>query len=295
MKLSLGDRAFNAVNYTLIIVFTILVLYPFLWCIIISFNEGRDTQLGGIYLWPRAFTFENYRFVFSNPSIIVAARNSVARTLLGTVLAVAVTSMFAYTISKSDLVFRKAYMVLGLVTMYFNGGLIPYVLVIRGVGLYNNFLVYILPNLFTMFNAIIFLAYFRTIPSSLEESAKMDGANEFTIFVRILAPVAKPVFATIALFNGVAQWNSWFDTMLFARSEQLETLSHIMTKMITAQRFIDEVMAERSLGVGTTSVNMTTTSLMMATMVVTAFPIIVTYPFLQKYFAKGILIGSLKG
>lgn len=295
MKQSLGDRAFNVTNYTLIVVFTVVVLYPFLWCIIISFNEGRDTQLGGIYFYPRAFTLENYRFVFSNPKILVAARNSVLRTVLGTVFAVGVTSMFAYTISKRDLAFGKFYTAIGLITMYFNGGLIPYVLVIRAVGLYNNFLVYILPNMFAMFNAIIFLAYFRTIPSSLEESAKMDGANEFTIFVRIIAPVAKPVFATIALFAGVAQWNSWFDTMLFTRTDQLETLSHIMTEMITAQRFIDEVMAERSLGVGTASVKMTTTSLMMATMVVTAFPIIVTYPFLQKYFAKGILIGSLKG
>jgi len=292
---SVGDRVFVATNYLLILVFTILVVYPFLWCVILSFNDGRDAQLGGIYLWPRVFTLENYRFVFSSGDVLTAAKTSIMRTVVGTVGAIFVTSIFAYAASKRDLVFRRAYMLLGLVTMYFGGGLIPYVLVIRMLGLYNSFLVYVIPGLFAMFNALVFMAFFQTIPASLEESAKLDGANDFLIFVRIIVPVAKPVFATIALFVAVGQWNSWFDNMLFVREKSLQTLSFFLTKMVNAQRFVDETMSKFQTGVGRNAVGMTTASLMLATMVVTAFPIIVLYPFLQKHFAKGVMIGSIKG
>lgn len=295
MRKSLYEKLFTGINYFLITAFTFLVFYPFYYCVVLSFNNGKDAQRGGIFFWPRMFTLENYRFVFSNDSILVAARNSALRTLIGTILTLFVTSIFAYAVSKKDLVFRKLYMILGLITMYFGGGLIPYVLVIRMLGMYNNFLVYIIPNLFAMFNALIFVSFFKTIPESLEESAKIDGANDFYIYCKIIVPISKPVFATIALFVGVGHWNSWFDTMLFARSPQLETLSHILTKMINAQRFIEEIMSKRQTGVGAAASGMTVTALMLATMVVTAFPIIVLYPFLQKYFVKGIMIGSVKG
>jgi putative aldouronate transport system permease protein len=296
MNKSFTERIFNGLNYALILLGTLLVFYPFYYCVMLSFNNGRDAERGGIYFWPRVFTLENYQFVFSNDSILVAARNSVIRTVAGTILALLVTSMFAYAISKKDLLFRKAYMVLGLITMYFGGGLIPYFLLIKSLGLYNNFLVYIIPNLFAMFNALIFLSFFRTIPDSLEESAKLDGANDIFIYFKIIVPLSKAVFATIALFVGVGQWNSWFDTMLYASSKpELETLSHILTKMITAQRFIDEISSKRQMGVGVASSGMTTTALMLSTMVITAFPIIMLYPFLQKYFVAGIMIGSVKG
>jgi putative aldouronate transport system permease protein len=295
MKRTAGDKAFVATNYVLILVFTILVVYPFLWCVILSFNDGKDAQRGGIYLWPRVFTLDNYRYVFSNADVLIAARTSILRTAAGTVGSIFVTSIFAYAASKKDLVFRRAYMLLGLVTMYFGGGLIPYVLVIRMLGLYNNFLVYVIPNLFAMFNALVFVAFFQTIPASLEESAKLDGANDFLIFLRIIVPVSKPVFATIALFVAVGQWNSWFDNMLFVREKELQTLSYFLTKMVSAQRFVDEVMTKFQTGVGRSAAGMTSTSLMLATMVVTAFPIIVLYPFLQKHFAKGVMIGSIKG
>ena len=291
------DRAISVLIYLLIIVFTLFVLYPFYWCIVLSFNNGLDAQKGGIYFWPRQFTLENYLFVFSTPDILVAGGISLLRTAVGTVLGVFVTSIFAYAVSKRHLKFRRTYMTLGLITMYFSGGLIPSVLVIRMLGLYNSFLVYIIPSLFAMFNAIVFMAFFQALPQSLEESAKIDGANDFFIFRRIVVPLSTPVFATIALFLAVGHWNAWFDNLLYVREKSLQTLSYYLTKMINAQRFVDDMVTKmnRAMGAGSAVTGMTSTALMLATMVVTAFPIMVLYPFLQKHFAKGVLIGSIKG
>ena len=291
------DRVITVFIYLLILLFTLFVFYPFFWCIVLSFNTGLDAQRGGIYFWPRQFTLENYLFVFSSPDILTAAGNSLLRTAVGTVLGVFVTSIFAYAVSKRHLKFRRTYMTLGLITMYFSGGLIPYVLVIRMLGMYNNFLVYIIPNLFAMFNAIVFMTFFQALPPSLEESAKIDGANDFFIFRRIVVPLSTPVFATIALFLAVMHWNSWFDNLLFVREKSLQTLSYFLTKMINAQRFVDDMVTKmsRSMGVGSAVTGMTSTALMLATMVVTAFPIMMLYPFLQKHFAKGVMIGSIKG
>ena len=294
---SLGEKLIQKVNIFLILVFTVFVFYPFYYCVILSFNDGKDTERGGIYFWPRIFSLDNYSSVFANSDILTAARNSVLRTVIGVILALLVTSGFAYAVSKKDLVFRKLYITLGLITMYFGGGLIPSYILMKNLGLMNNFLVYILPNLFGMFNAVIFFSFFKTIPDSLEESAKIDGANELLIYFKIIIPISMPVFATIALFIGVGHWNSWFDTMLYAsRSRQLETLSHILTKMINAQRFFDEQLSQQATSTLTVLARgKTTTSLMLATMVIASFPIIVLYPFLQKYFIKGIMIGSIKG
>jgi len=297
MKNTWAENFFSTIIHSIIIIYTFIVLYPFLYCVVLSFNDGRDAIMGGIYFWPRIFTLDNYAYVFSNPDILVAARTSILRTITGIVCALFVTSMAGYVLSKSFLLFRKFYMIYLLITMFFSGGLIPYILVIRSLGLYNNFFVYVLPVMFSVWNSILFMAFFRSLPDSLEESAKIDGANDFFIFIRIVLPLSKPVLATIALFVGVGQWNAWFDTMLFTQqSPHLETLSHILMKMINAQRFIDEMINTRDLGVGVqTAMGMTSTSLRLATMVVTAFPIIVLYPFLQKYFVKGVMIGSIKG
>lgn len=294
---SLADRIFSVCNYVFISLFTVFTVYPFYFCVMLSFNDGKDAARGGIYFWPRAFSLENYSKVFSDPTVLLAAKNTVLRTFLGTVLAVFITAIFAYVISRPNLRLKKLYITLGMITMYFSGGLIPYYLMLRSLGLFNNFLVYIIPNLFGIFNAIIMMSFFRTIPASLEESAKIDGANEFVIFIRIMIPVSTPVLATIALFVGVGQWNSWFDTAMFARDEKLETLSHLLVKMVNTVRYYEQVgdTVKVSANAMSQQRGMTSNALQLATMVVTAFPIIVAYPFLQKYFVKGIMVGSLKG
>ena len=296
-RVSVGGRVFDAINILLLLAFIVVVFYPFYFCVMLSFNDGRDADRGGFYFWPRLFSVENYKIVFSEPRLLIAARNTVLRTLLGTVTTVFFTSMFAFAASRPQLAFKKFYLTLGFITLYFNGGLIPTYLLIRSLGLLDNFLVYLVPSMFSMFNAIIIMSFFKALPPGLMDAALIDGASDFHVFLRIAIPVSTPVLAAVALFTGVGQWNSWFDTMLYTRSSQLDTLPHILMKMIQTQRYF-EMMAESS----TISTNMmlqmqglTSTSLQLATMVITAFPIIVAYPFLQKYFVKGIMIGSIKG
>ncbi|HOJ12419.1 MAG TPA: carbohydrate ABC transporter permease, partial [Clostridiales bacterium] len=240
---SLLEKTFESLNYLFLSLFIFFTLYPFYYCVMLSFNDGKDAESGGIYFWPRLFTLENYRRVFSDPYILVGFRNSILRTVIGVVLAVFFTAMYAYAVSRRDLLFKKVYLTIGIITMYFGGGLIPYYILINRIGLIDNFLVYIIPGLFSMSNAILFITYFRDIPVSLEESAKIDGANDIYIFYKIIFPVSLPIFACIALFIGVSQWNSWFDTMLYTNSDNLETLPHLMVKILNTQNYMNEMAA----------------------------------------------------
>ena len=295
-KMKIGSITFQAVIYMLLLIFLIFTFYPFYYCVMLSFNDGKDAQLGGVYFWPRVFTLANYARTLSDPQLLVAARNSTLRTILTTVIAVIFTALFAYGVSRPGVLFRKFYLAVGMITMYFSGGLIPYFLLIKQLGLLDHFLVYIIPGMFSMYNAVIFMSFFKTIPMAMEESAKIDGANEFVVFFRIILPVSTPVLATIALFVGVGQWNSWFDTMLYTKSRNLETLQHVIMRMINTQAYL-----ERTIEAGAKSDKIqlirgtTTNALQLSVMTITSFPIIVAYPFLQKYFMKGIMIGSIKG
>lgn len=266
-----------------------VTLYPFYNILINSFNDPTDASRGGITFLPRVFSIENYKMVFRDDSLINAFIVSVSRTGVGTVSAVLFTAAFAYGISKTELLGRKYILILTIITMYFSGGLIPsYLLIVKLLHLKNNFLVYIIPNLFSAFNALIMLSFFRTLPREMEESAKIDGAHELTIFFRFILPVSKPVLATIALFNAVFHWNSWFDAMLYGGPD-LKTLQQILIQIINSNSNVSLIASD--LGLQT----VTAESVKLATMVITTLPIVFTYPFLQKYFVKGIMIGSVKG
>lgn len=293
-KKTKADILFNIFNYGLMGIVTLSVVYPIYYCIILSLNNGLDSQSGSLTLWPRNFTLDNYQYVFRDPNIMHAGLISILRTVIGVVLALIIISAFSYAVSKPGLIFRKTYIVCGTITMYFYAGLIPNVILVKNLRLYDNFLIYILPQLFAMFFAILFISFFKTIPAALEESARIDGANDFTIFVRVVVPLTKPVFATVALFLGVNHWNNWLDTMLFTKSKNLDTLAHFLTSMLNAQRASQELASSKT-GVAVLANGVTSTSLMLAAMVVTAFPIMILYPFLQRYFVKGVLVGSVKG
>ena len=292
---TMADRVFNLVNYSLLILFMIITIYPFFNSVVLAFNDGKDALKGGIYFYPRVFTLVNFKEVLSQSEFIGAAFMTVARTLAGTASSLLFTSAFGYVISKKYLCFRKFYMVFSLITIYFSGGLIPTFILIRSLGLINNFLVYVLPGLLNMFNALIFMSFFRTLPEALEESARLDGASDPVIFARIILPISTPVLASIALFTAVGHWNAWFDTMLYAN--KLETLSHMFMKMVTMQQFLEDPSNTSAMLAGEQAKlsSITSTSLNLAAMVVTSAPIILVYPFLQKYFVKGIMLGSIKG
>ncbi len=295
-------NAFDIVNTAGLIILSFLLLYPFYQCIIISFNDGSDlTYRGMIYLWPRKFSLESFAYIFRTSDFLLAIRNSVLRTVLGALISVLATSGYSFAISHRDLIGRRFYLILGLITMYFGGGLIPTFLTIKTLNLYDTFWVYILPTGFSMFNAVVFLSYFRGVPRELEESATIDGANEFRYFFQILIPVAKPVFACVLLFDAVSQWNAYYDCMIYTRNENLIVLAHRFAKMLLTAHYIEERVADAAAAGASAEqlialrgpVSSLTTQ--MASMVVTVTPIMFIYPFLQKYFVKGIMVGSLKG
>ncbi len=286
---TLPERLFDMINIVLMALLAFVTIYPFYNILINSFNDPIDAARGGITFWPRILSIENYKMVFRDDSILNAFVVTVSRTVIGTAAAVLFTGAFAYGISKPNLLWRKLIILLAVITLYFSGGLIPsYLLIAKYLHLKNHFLAYILPNLFNAYNAIIMVTFFRGIPKEMEESAKIDGANDLKIFFRLVLPVSKPVLATIALYNGVFHWNSWFDAMLYG-GQHLKTLQQILIQIINSNSNVS--ITAGNLGFRA----VTAESVKLATMVITTLPIVFTYPFLQKYFVKGILIGSVKG
>ncbi len=286
-----GDLAFSAVNLVLLTAFCILILYPVWYIVVLSFNEGADAMLGGIYFWPRKFTLQNYRAVFQENAIVQSFLVTIARTVLGTATSVFFTAMVSFAYSKARLIGRNFYLTMGTVTLIFNGGLIPTFLLIRDLHLYDSFWVYIIPSLFGFYNCIIFMSFFRTLPPALEESAMIDGANEFQQFIKIILPLSKPILATIALFTAVGHWNDYFTGVIYIQNPDL----------IPIQTYLYRIVAEAgSVKIQTNVQGLqeranSTQALKLATMVVTTLPIVCVYPFLQKYFVKGVMIGAVKG
>lgn len=283
---------FNIVINTIMVLVCFIALYPVWYTIIVSFNNSEDTLRGGIYWLPRVFTLESYRTVFQDKSIIKAFGVTILRTLVGTVSSVIFTSMVAYALSKKHILGNKVYMIIGTITMFFGGGLIPTFILYKNIGLYDNFLVYVIPSMFNFYNMIIFMSFFRELPVGLEESAKLDGANDLIIFFRIILPLSMPVVATIALFNGVWQWNDYFTGVMFINKAELQPIQTFLYRIVASASASKAVV---SLPAGISAQQVSSQSVRLATMVVTTLPIVCVYPFLQKYFVKGMLIGSIKG
>jgi len=271
----------------------VITVYPFLQVVAISFNDATDTVRGGIHIWPRVFTLNNYKEIFaSNSNIITGFVNSVLRTVIGTVLGVLCSAMLAYTLSRKDYMFRKPISILFVLTMYVSGGLIPEYMVIKNLGLINHFSVYILPGLLSAFNIIVLRSFMDNLPFELQESAKIDGANDFTIFRKIIFPLCLPVIATVALFIAVGQWNAWFDTYLYAKKDYLTTLQYELMKVL--DNAAAGVKAADINSQGLKKVTSNPESIKMAITVITTVPIVCVYPFLQRYFVSGMTIGAVK-
>jgi putative aldouronate transport system permease protein len=275
----------------------VVTLYPFLNTLAVSLNDANDSIRGGIKLWPRVFTLNNYEYVFKEAAIAQATMISVLRTLIGTSLTVFCSAMVAYTISRPEYVLRKFVTIIFVLTMYFNGGLIPTYLLMRDLQLIGTFWVYILPGLIGVFNLIIIRSFIDGLPEGILESARIDGAGEFATFLRIVLPLTIPVLATVALFSAVYQWNSWFDVFLYNSSKQhLSTLQYELMKILQNS---NSVMTSRTAADAFSNTqgmdNFVTPTAIRATMtMVASLPIIMVYPFLQKYFVKGMTLGGVK-
>jgi putative aldouronate transport system permease protein len=292
------DIAFNTFSMVFMLSLVIITLYPFINTIAVSFNNGLDTMRGGIYLWPRKFTLQNYKAVFINGTIFHAFFVSVARTVLSTVLNIFLTTMLSYTLSRREYVFRKPITIIFVLTMYFNAGLIPNYFLIKALGLNNSFGVYIIPTMVAAFNMIVIRTYINSIPESLVESAKIDGAGDFRIFMQIIFPLCKPVLATIGIFVAVGSWNTWFDTFIYCSSKQeLSTLQYELMKLLSSTVNANNNPAMAA-GIGASSSAgqnvVTPLSIRAAITIVSAAPIIAVYPFMQKYFVVGLNVGSVK-
>lgn len=292
-----GYRLFNICNIAFIALLSLLSLYPYLNTVAVAFNDGRDSMLGGITFYPRVPTLENFSTLLRDDSIVRALFVSIAKVVSGTLIGLIVQFSAGYALTKKRLIGRNALLLYLIVPMFFSGGLIPMYLTYSELGLLNNFLVYVLPGAFAFFNVIIIRTYLYTIPDSLEESAKIDGANELTVLWRIILPLSRPILATIALWTAVMHWNDWTTTLNFVTKPSLHTLQFKLMLMIKESDMIASLVqeaAQRGEADPGRVIRVTPEGIRAAQVVVTTIPIILVYPFLQKHFIKGVLIGSVK-
>ncbi|RED65292.1 carbohydrate ABC transporter permease [Cohnella phaseoli] len=296
MKISYGVRLSSGVIYFLLALLVFVTFYPFWNSAVISFNTGSDTSLGGVTFWPRDFTFDNYEVVFQDKRLTQAFLISILRTVAGTLLSILLTAIFAYGMSKKELVGRKYYMIFCIIPLYFDGGLIPSYMLVRSLGLMNSFWVMIIPALISIWNMIVFRTFFRQLPDSLEESARMDGCGYWKTLFRIVLPISGPVVATLALFTAVAHWNDWFTATLYISNAKLLPIQTLLQQILSSNIMSEQMMQTSSAAQShmASARTITTKSLTMATMMVATIPIILVYPFVQKYFVKGVMVGSLK-
>lgn len=287
-KILSGDRIFDAVNIVLLTLITCIIVLP-LWNVVVnSLSSASAVANGKSIFWPEEFSLSNYRAVFQDSSIWSAFAVSVCKTLMGVVCHVFFCAMVAYGMSKQELRGRKLYTVMGVITMFFSGGMIPTYLLIKSLGLLNSFLVYIIPALFSYYDMVILMNFFRQVPASLEESAQIDGAGTWRIFLTIILPLSKPSLATIALFHGVSQWNDFMTAKLYITEKALYPLQMKLYEIIVQQQLST---MRNPTGV---VVDSTARGVQLATIVVTTIPILIIYPLLQKHFVSGIMLGAVK-
>lgn len=289
-KLNFSDLSLDLLKVLFLAFAVIICVYPFWNIFIVSINDANDAMRGGLYLLPRKLSLSSYADILGRSTFQHSILVTVARTLIGTPLAVLVTSALAYVLSCRDLIGRKPLNVLFIFTMYFGGGMVPYYMVLKNLGLLDNFLVFILPNLLSVYNMILVRNYIKSMPEALFDAARIDGANDLTIFFRLVLPLSKSIIMTIALFVAIGQWNSWFDAYLYTNSQNLKTMQSILVEILNQYQTSDAGAAAAN----RMSQSITPDSIRMAATMVTTIPIIMVYPFIQKYFVKGIMLGSVK-
>ena len=290
------DIVFPFINGVILCVLMLVTLYPVLNTVAISFNDGTDAVRGGIGIWPRVFSTEAYKSLLSDEQIFNAFFISVSRTAITTVLNVVLTSMLAFALSRKEYVLRGFITLLMVLTMYVNAGLIPnYLLISKTLKLSKSFWVYIIPTMFSCFNMIVVRTYINGLPEALAESARIDGANDLRIFWQIIFPLCMPVLATVALFVAGGSWNQWFDTQLYNGSKKnLYTLQYLLKmKLATSMQSMNA--ANTSADALVNATKSTPVTIRCAITVVSAAPILVVYPFLQRYFVTGMVLGGVKG
>ena len=296
------ERRFQILLTIFMVIVMIITVYPVYYSVINSLDSADDiAQNGYAMLWIRDFTLESWKAVLNDSDIVRAFLITLSRTVIVTVLQTVITAMFAYGFSKKNLTGKKFYATIGFISMYLNGGVIAYFLLFNQLHIYNTYWVYILPSLFGGFyNVIIFNSNFKAIPDSLFESAQIDGANEYCIFFKIVLPLSKPVLSALGIFTAVGTWNDYTQTLYYTKSPKLQTLSYYtlsIAKSSQSAAQLGSTLTTEASSVLTTMANSASNykTIELACMVLSAVPLIILYPFAQKFFEKGVMVGSVKG
>ncbi|MFC5613754.1 carbohydrate ABC transporter permease [Metabacillus niabensis] len=291
MKKTLGERLFDYVNILFLVSLSIITLYPLLYILFASVSDPTYVaQNRGIMLAPKDFTLEAYTLVFKNPMIVTSYLNTLFYVVIGTTLNIFLTSLGAYALSRKNVMWANLIMFMIVFTMFFEGGLIPSYLLVSELNMIDTRWALIFPTAVSAFNLIIMRTAFQGIPASLEESARIDGANDFTILFKIILPLSLPVVSVMILFYGVYHWNSWFPAMIYLQDRELFPVQLILREILIANDT-----SSMTSGVGTVDAIPIGETVKYATIVVATLPILCLYPFLQKYFVKGVMIGGIKG
>ena len=287
-KLNRRVYPFDVVLFIVIFLFCLLCIYPIIYVLAGSFNQGADYAIGGVWFLPRLFTFENYKAVLKDSALWHSYLVTIGRTVIGTATALVFTAAVAYAMSRPELKFKRFFYWVNIFTMFFGGGLIPYFLVIRSIGLFNSFLVYIIPGLYSVYNMIVIQSGFKAIDSEIHDAAVVDGAGELRIWWTIYMPLSKPVLATIVLWLAVGHWNSYFDTMIYTNSDSLHTLQYYLLQAIQTSSLTEGMTPEMM-------ERMSAKTLSLAAIIISIVPVFCFFPLIRKNFASGIMVGSLKG
>jgi putative aldouronate transport system permease protein len=287
----MGENIFSVGNYFLMIVFAFLTFFPFYYIFIYSISDPLIAQKGLITLWPKGLTLVNYQSVFKVEYLANATMITIARTVLGTLATLMGCSLFAYGLTKSILPFRRTMYRLLVISMYISSGLIPMYLLITELQLKNSFLVYIIPSIIVPFFLILIKTYIEQLPPALEEAAMVEGAGYFSIFFKIILPLCLPILATVAIFQAVNQWNSWMDNLFFATDSKLLTLQMLLLNMIKSHTVSATAAAANQMS----DIKVTSNSIRMTITIVATLPVMLVYPFFQRFFIKGIMLGAVKG
>jgi putative aldouronate transport system permease protein len=290
MKQTAGEKIFGVFNMVVLGVIALLCLYPFIYTLSISLSTATEASRDGFHLYPRAVSLMSYKVVLTNPDIVTGFVNSLVRSILGVVLTVTATCIAAYPLSRREMPHRSLITFIIVFTMLFGGGMVPGYLLIKKLGFINTVWVLVVPGMLSAFSIIIVKNFFQSLPESLVESARMDGAGDWRILFQIFIPLSKPVLATVALWSAVGHWNAWFDAMLYITDDRKQVLQTFLQRIV-----IESGTKMMELGINNPAVlQFTAETIKAATIVVTILPIVIVYPFVQKYFVKGIMLGGVK-
>jgi putative aldouronate transport system permease protein len=284
----------NLLLYGFLSLLFVATFFPFWQIFVLSINDGTDSLRGGFLLWPREISLESYSAVFSNPEIVTSVKVTLLRTLLGVPLSVFCIALLAYALSKKEMVGGRAINLFFIFTMYFSGGLIPTYMIVKSLGLIDNFLVFIFPGIINIFWMILVRTFMEGLPRELEESAEIDGANEVQIFVKVILPICVPVLATVALFSAIYHWNAWYDSYIYTYNPALKTLQAVLVKILNQYQTGDMLNEAQQLANENKKIPVTGESIRMTVTMVATLPIILVYPFVQRFFLKGMLLGAVK-